>query len=72
MTGEPPTGTITLASIRLKAITETMDTGLSFVFTDTRKTDAVFEGTSVLGEHYDGNVIITAYRKVYLPLVLKK
>jgi len=70
--GEPPTGTFTLASIRLKAITETMDTGLSFVFTDTRKTDAVFEGTSVLGEHYDGNVIITAYRKVYLPLVLKK
>ena len=72
LTGEPSTGTITLASIHLKAVTETAGTGLSFVFTAPRKTDVVFEGSSVLGDHTDGNVAITAFRnRVYLPLMLK-
>jgi len=73
LTGEPPTGTITLASIRLKAITETVGTELPFVFTASRKTGVVFEGGSVLGDHIDGNVAVIAYRsRVYFPLVLKE
>jgi len=73
LVGEPPTGTITLASIRLKAITETVGTALPFVFTALRKTDVVFEGGSVLGDHIDGDVAIIAYHsRFYLPLVLKE
>lgn len=73
LTDEPPTGTFDLASIRLKAIAETAGTPLSFAFTHTRKTEVVFEGRSVLGDHVDGNVVITAYRRrVYLPLILRR
>jgi len=72
LVGESPTGTISLASICFKAITETVGTELPFVFSAPRKTDVVFEGSSVLGEHMDGNVAIIAhYNRVYLPLVLK-
>ena len=73
LTSEPPTGTITLASTHLKAITETVGTELSFAFTTPRKTDVVFKGGSVLSDHIDGNVTAVNYRNnVYLPLVLKQ
>jgi len=62
LSGEPPTGAFTLATIRFHAITETLDscTSLTFVFTPTRNTDVVYEGLSVLGAHTDGCVTIEA------------
>ena len=62
LSGEPPTGTFTLATVRFKtkAHTSTAGTPLSFTFSLPRKTDVVFEGYSVLGDHTDGNV------KVYI------
>ena len=62
LSGEPPTGAFTLATIRFRAITETLDScaPLTFVFTPTRNTAVVYEGLSVLGAHTDGCVTIEA------------
>jgi hypothetical protein len=72
LTGDPPTGTFTLGSIRFRAITETEATALTFAFANTRRTEVAFEGASVLGDHFDGQVTITPSRKLYLPLVLSE
>jgi len=58
LSGEPPTGAFTLATIRFKAEAPGPQAGipLSFVFTLPRKTQVVFEAYPILGDHTDGNL----------------
>lgn len=71
--GEPPRDTITLALIPLKGITETVGTGLCFVFTAPRRTDVLFEDASVLGDYTDASVaLMTCRSSLHLALVLRE
>jgi parallel beta-helix repeat protein len=71
LTGDPPSGTFTLATVTFRALTETPGTVISFVVAAPRRSDVLYGGHSVLGEHADGEVRVAARRRVYLPLVVK-
>lgn len=63
LTGTPPSGSFTLATIPFKAMAQTAGGGtpITFVFSPpTRNTDALYQGISVLGAHVNGNVTISA------------
>ncbi|MBC7224349.1 MAG: hypothetical protein H5T59_08785 [Anaerolineae bacterium] len=63
--GTPPTGTFPVALIRFKALAPTGGTPVAFSQTLPRQTDVAFEGYSVLGNLYDGQVR-TAGHKIFL------
>lgn len=63
--GTPPTGTFPVVLIRFRALGPTGGTLVAFSQTLPRKTDVAFEGYSVLGDLYDGQVR-TAVDKVLL------
>jgi hypothetical protein len=61
LTGTPPSGSFTVATIRFKAKTQTAGSGtpITFVFSPpARNTDVLYQGTSVLEANVDGNVTI--------------
>ena len=62
----PPSTTFRLCSIEFKAKAVTPGTMLAF----TTRTDAAFEGKSVLGTQLDGLVTVTGWQ-LFLPIVLK-
>lgn len=63
--GVPPSGTFPVALIRFRALAPTGGTPVTFSQTLPRKTEVAFEGYSVLGNVYDGQVR-TAVDKVLL------
>jgi hypothetical protein len=67
----PPSGAFALAAIRLKAVDLIGGpvTELSFVYDTPRKTDATYQGGSVLGGTSNGVVTGRLTNKVYLPRV---
>lgn len=58
ISGTPPSGTFTVATIQFRALGETVVTSLTFAQTETRNTEAAHDGESILGSLTGATVTI--------------
>ena len=71
MLGGSLNGDITVATIRFKAISPTMESWLRFQVWSPEKTDVTYLGQSVLTAWPAASVTVGGYPKIYLPVILK-
>ncbi len=69
LTGEPPSGTFLLATVRFKALRGTVGTSVTFVDRGGSPTNVTYAGESVLGSMNDGLVSIGGQFYLFLPMI---